>query len=103
MPLPGLGCRRGRGCLRLLAPSSAAGPGEGFVMQGGVCRCQTGNRHPIGRAGYVIQASLVTELNRGWVSAVFSTNANLQVWPGSAPFAHGQLNQKPDSPLVQGE
>lgn len=51
-------------------------PGE---LDGSLCRSQTGNRHTVGRAGYIVESNLVAELYRSGIAAMLTADAQFEV------------------------
>ena len=72
---------------------------RGLVVAGQRClgSRQPGHRHAERRAAYVIESNLMAERHAGRVSAVFTTDADLQVWPLTASGAHSNFHQRPHS------
>src|SRR5881296_3355981 len=64
-------------------------------------RGETGDGHAERRAGHVVHAHMVTELHRRGLAAVLSTNADLQVGPGSPAEPDRQLDELADALLVE--
>src|ERR1035437_2797689 len=61
------------------------------------CRQQTE-----GRAGDVVEADLVAELDGLWIAAVLAADANLEGRPRVASLGRGHLHQQPNARLVKG-
>src|ERR1700719_1257841 len=55
-----------------------------FTRQHGLRRGQPCDRHPIRRAGDIVEPDLLAESDRGRVAAVLAANAELQSGPGGA-------------------
>ena len=62
---------------------------------------QTCDGNAVRRAGNVIQANVVAELNAGGVAAVLAADAQTQVGVGCAAVMGSHLNQLANADLVQ--
>src|SRR4029077_13517828 len=92
-PLGWFGHPAGRGALVItwhvpFLPASGALRGE----RRAAC-LQAGDRHPERRAGHIIQAHLVEEVDRIRVTAVLAAHAELDVRPGLLALLDGDLDQ----------
>ena len=56
-----------------------------YSSRRGLGRRQPGDRHPERRAGYVVEADLVAELDRDGLAAVLAADAELDAGPGLSP------------------
>ena len=65
-------------------------------------RRQSGDRHPEGRAGNIIEPHVVALSDRLRIAAVFAANAALQVRIDGASFFYSDGHQFADSVLVDG-
>src|SRR5436309_7358707 len=67
-------------------------------------RCsEAGDGDAEGRAGNVVEADLLAELDRGRVAAVLAANAELQRWAGLAPAIGGKADKLADALAVEGD
>src|SRR2546427_1285779 len=64
-----------------------------LLLECGLSRGETGDRHAERRAGHVIQAHVVTELHRRRLAAVLSTDADLELGPRSPAELDRQLDR----------
>ena len=74
-------------------------PGE---LDGSLCRSQTGNRHTVGRAGYIVESNLVAELYRSGIAAMLTADAQFEVRLHRAAQFGGTLNELAYTPEIQG-
>ena len=63
--------------------------------------CQTSDRYTGRRAGYVIQANLVAELNRGGISTVLTTDTNMELRINRFSKFDSHLHQFANTSLIQ--
>ena len=62
---------------------------------------QTSDRHTEGRAGHVVQANLVAELNGDGVAAVLAADAVVQLLAGRLGLGDSHLHQLTNAVLIQ--
>ena len=68
--------------------------GNLFLLRSHIClRCgNTRYRYSERRTGYIIQAQLMAESNRAWISTVLTADTILNPFFGAAAFFNGQLH-----------
>ena len=66
----------------------------------GLCGCETGNRHAEWAAGYVVKSDLVEEFYGGRITAMLTTNAQMNVRAGCSAELAGHANEFTDTGLV---
>ena len=71
------------------------------VLDSGLSSSQTGDGHTEGRAGHVVQANTVAELDGGGIAAVLTADTQLQVGASAAAQLSGHLDQLTNTVLVQ--
>src|SRR4051812_3983734 len=64
-------------------------------------RSQPGGRRPVRRAGNVVEADALAEVDRGRVAAMLAADAELEVGANEAAALDGDLHQVADPLLVE--
>src|SRR5581483_151713 len=87
------------------SPGSLHCPGSGRTSrttrsEGGVGRGQAGEGDPERRAGHVVQAHFMAEVDGSRVTAVFAADAELERVPGGPALGAGPADQFADALLV---
>src|ERR1039458_8460298 len=72
-----------------------------FLPQTQSQRRQAGDRHAIGRAGHVVQAHAVAELDRTGLAAVFAADADFKIRTGLAAQLHAHLDKFSHALLIE--
>lgn len=72
-----------------------------LVLDGSLRRCDAGDGHAVGGAGYVVHAELGAELHGGGLAAVLAADADLEVGAGGTAFLDAHLNELADAFLVE--
>src|SRR5215475_11456357 len=73
-----------------------------LLFQGRLRCCQPCRQQTEGRAGDVVEADLMAELDGLWIAAMFAADADLQVRPRVASLGDGALHQLPHAGLIEG-
>ena len=73
-----------------------------LLFQGRLRRCQPGRQQTEGRAGDVVEADLVAELDGLRIAAMLAADAHLEVGAGVASLGRGHLHQLPNARLIEG-
>src|SRR5438876_10354285 len=98
--IPGThGRRAGHPPVPFILRPAAAGPL--IRSQRRLRRCETRDRHPIRRAGDVIQPDAMAEAYRGGLSAMLAADAELQVRSHPVRLVDGDLHERADAVLVE--
>ena len=95
------GHRLRRPCARRASPSAWRRPSASFRAACAAASRAMGSRY--GRAGDVVEADLVAELDRARVAAVLAADAELEVGPRGAPLLDGDLHQRAHAVAVDGD
>src|SRR5713101_89345 len=98
---PDRGRRRDLG----LSPvAGSAGEGSAFVvlkLQLGLGRCQTGDRHAIGRTRNVIEIASAEEANGIGIATMLTAHSHFQVLFRLPPALRADANELPDAFLIE--
>src|ERR1022692_4268326 len=84
-------------CWLLVARAHAAV----LLFQRSLRSCQPCGQQPEGRAGYVVEANLVAELDGLWIAAVLAADSHFEGGSGVASLGRGHLHQQTDSRLIE--
>src|SRR5215467_10847398 len=78
-----------------------AGGFRPITADGGLGGGQTGDRHAIGAAAYVVHADAVAEADAGGFAAMLAADADFEIVAGFATFLDSHLHQLADAFLVE--
>src|SRR5689334_16243687 len=67
----------------------------GRPLQGGSGRGEAGDRHPVRRAGDVLEAHPIEEIDRLWIAAVLAADAEVEIRVRRAPPLTGDPHKLP--------